>query len=209
MADIEKVISIIDDTKGYVDSITSILGEMPESKGSDASAIIDEKVLESPIGSTDDLNLKKLAAAALVIAKEKGFVPAELVRDGTTAASIVDEGITRIKTAYQTAVGKIDVYEAADQIIDRATSRLSVVADRMVAKGVDLALNRVSMYVATAYPPALPVVNVIRTFQPLITKTAQVAVRKGLQKVAETAKAAVRKAGALLAKAANKLFSQQ
>lgn len=203
MADIEKINFILDSAKSYVDLMGTVLGEMPEQEGG-TSGIINEKWLESSLGSADDLNLKKLAAAALIIAKEKGVISEEVVSTGITAANIAAEGISRVKTAYQVGIGQLDVYDAADQMIDMAAARLPAVADAAVEKGIDLAL-----VAAMAYPQARPVVMLVKSVQPLVTKVSQVAVRVGIKKVATVAKKTVRKVGEAAKSFVKKIFSKK
>lgn len=159
-----------------------------------------EESLKSRFNSQDELKAKKVLGAALAIAAKKGIPPAGLPEnmDSIDIASLADDAMTRVKAAYKVSIGEIDVYEASDKIIDQATARIAAVADRLVAQGVDLAIDKLGMIVAKVFPPALPVVAVIKSIQPLITQKAQQLVRVGIKAVNAMAKQAVRKIGSVV-----------
>lgn len=167
------------------------------------------KALTSSFNSSEELKSKKLLSAALLIARKKNLLPAGMPETfgSVSSASISDEAITKMKTAYQVATGKIDVCVAADKMIDRATARLLAVSDVAVKKGVDIAINKIGAVVATVYPPARPVVAVLKFVQPFITEKAQQLVKKGIQKINTVAKKTVRKVVETL-KVGVKIFSK-
>lgn len=179
---------------------------VPVEVGSTKSSLL-ESALTSSFNSTEELNAKKVMAAALVIAKRKGILPADIPVDanGIDIASLADDAVSRMKVAYQSSVGQIDVYEGADVIIDQATARALTVSETMVAQGVDLAINKIGLAVARTFPLAIPVVAMIKNYQPYITEKAQTLVKTGIQKLNTIAKSAVRKAGEYIK---NKLTSK-
>lgn len=156
-----------------------------------------EESLKSRFNSQDELKTKKVIGVALAIAAKKGILPAGLSEDldSTAIASLADDAITRIKAAYKVSIGEIDVYEATERLIDRATARVVAVSDVLVAKGVDIAINKLGLTVARVFPPALPIVEVIKSFQPFITEKTQQLVRAGIKSVNSVAKQAIRKIG--------------
>lgn len=156
-----------------------------------------ESALNTPFNSLQELNAKKVMAAALFIAKRKGVLPSSIPTDvdAIDIASLADDAVSRMKVAYQTSIGNIDVYEGADTLIDQATARALAISDKVVARGVDLAIDKVGSVIARAYPPALPIVAVIKNYQPFITEKAQSLVKTGIQKLNTYAKTAVRKVG--------------
>lgn len=153
--------------------------------------------LESDFNSKQELDTKKVVAAALIIAKKIGKLPNGIPENigGIEAASISDETISRMKVAYQVSKGNIDVYEAADKLIDIATARMLAVSDKVVEKGVALAVDHIGMRVAKCFPPARPVVVVAKLCQPYITQQAQELVKKGIGKLNTIAKKTIRKVG--------------
>lgn len=156
-----------------------------------------EDGLESEFNSENELNTKKILGAALLIAKKKGVLPEGIPTDITSldSASIVDETINKIKVSYQEAIGKIDIYEAADRLIDKATARATTLCEKAVSFGIDFGINKIATFVATAFPPAIPVVICIKQFQPFLTQSAQNLVKKGIGALNELAKKTVRKIG--------------
>ena len=77
-----------------------------------------QEFLNLPMGDKKEVVLKKAFATAVTIAKDKGVLPFE-VNSSEQIASLVDDGLTRMKVAYQTATGKIDAYQAVDALVDR------------------------------------------------------------------------------------------
>lgn len=162
-----------------------------------------ESALSSKFNSPEELKAKKVLSAALLIAKKKKVLPVGVPAsiDAIGSASTSDETVTKMKAAYQVATGKIDPYKATDLMIDRATSRMLAVSDVVVKKVVDVAIDRVGEVVATVFPPARPVVAVLKVVKPFVTKKVQQLVKKGIKKLGAIAKATVRKIG-------SKLFSK-
>ena len=189
---------IVDGIKQIVNFTDAVINSeyIPIVADKNKSALI-ESALTSPFNSQQELNAKKVMAAALIIAKRKGVLPADMLvcADRIDIASIADDAVSRMKVAYQTSIGTLDVYESADALIDQATSRAMAVSEIAVAQGVDLAINKVGAIVARSCPPALPIVLMMKNYQPYITEKAQSLVKDGIQKLNSYAKTAVRKAG--------------
>ena len=62
--------------------------------------------LEIPLNDPREADLKKLFSTAIVTAIDKGVLPFTINENSPLAiASLVDEGMTRLKVAYQTATG--------------------------------------------------------------------------------------------------------
>ena len=152
-----------------------------------------ESALSSKFNSPEELKAKKVLSAALLIAKKKKVLPVGVPAsiDAIGSASTSDETVTKM----------IDPYKATDLMIDRATSRMLAVSDVVVKKVVDVAIDRVGEVVATVFPPARPVVAVLKVVKPFVTKKVQQLVKKGIKKLGAIAKATVRKIG-------SKLFSK-
>ena len=182
-----------------VEEITNAIittDKLPNVETGQSSTLLDS-ALNSDFNSPQELSAKKVMAAAMVIAKRKGVLPAEFPEnsDAISVASIADEAVTRMKVAVQTAAGNIDVYAASDKLIDQATARVLAVSDTIVERGIDAAVNKIGLAVARTFPPAIPVILMIKNYQPMITEKAQKYVRTGIQKLNTYAKTAVRKVG--------------
>lgn len=156
-----------------------------------------EKGLNSKFNSENELNSKKLLGVALLIAKKKGLLPEGIPSNIASfdTVTVVDEAFNKIKAGYQEAIGNIDVYEASDILIDKATARVVSISEKIIAKGIDIGINKIAFHIAKAFPPAIPVVICIKQFQPFLTQASQNLVRKGINALNEVAKKSVRKIG--------------
>lgn len=188
--------TLIKNTKSAVELGSALVSEnsIPTAETQKESQLM-ESALSSVFNSKQEVDAKKMMSAALLIAKKTGVLPVGVSESisGISSACLADEAVSRMKVAYKVATGEIDAYEASDKLVDQATARLVTVSDTAVKVGVDLAINKLGTWVAAAYPPALPVVTVIKTVQPYITAKAQHFVKKGIEKLNVVAKKAVRK----------------
>ena len=185
---------------------------MAESTVDEPSKIF-ERALESDFNSEDELKAKKIIAAALLIAKHQNKLPDRIPNNISTVdvAVLSDDTITREKVSYQVGEGKIDPYVAIDILIDKATARAIAIADKYVEKGVDFAINKVGKVVEASFPQARPVVEMMKRYQPVISKYVQSSVKSGIKAIGKVSKLGVRKVGEVLHRATskikNKLFS--
>ena len=174
--------------------------------------------LDMPLNDVAENGIKKLFATAIIVANQKGILKLpEGYANAESIASIVDEGLTRIKTAYQVGKGIINPIEAdatiADRIAIRTASIVDVVASRLeekaqmlvnvveqqalsvsdtvVEQGISRTSNTICAFVARAYPPAIVVVPFIKRVEVFVTPIAKVAVKKGIRMVAETARSMI------------------
>ena len=174
-----------------------------------------QEYLDLPMNAPGENQLKKLFVTAAVIAHQKGVKPfSEGCNYAEAVASIVDEGLTRIKAAYQVAKGMINPIDAEvtvnDRLIVRTAAIVNVTIDKYVQKATEyvnkaeeralsvsdklvaLGLRRVSDYVCAAavraYPPAATIVPYVKQFTAFLTPVAQQAVKKGIKMVADVAR---------------------
>ena len=156
-----------------------------------------DEALKTEFHSEEELKAKKVLSAAMVIAKKKNILPEEISNNlpPVTVASIADETVNKNKVAYKVGNNQIDVYEAADKMIDYATARMLAVSDKVVKQGVDFAINKIGVAVASVCPNALPVVATIKYFQPWITEKTQKAVKSGIKSLNTWAKKSLKKIG--------------
>lgn len=203
MIDLGKILgyaSALNDRLTDIETATSALlhDETPISPAPDNKAShIFEDALESDFNSQRELEAKKVLATAIAIAKQKKVLPESIPADidPVSTASLADESLLRAKVAAKVAQGEMAIYEGADRLIDQATARLIAVSDHLVEKGVDMALNKGGAVIARVFPPASPIVAVVKSFQPYITQKAQQFVRTGIKKLNVFAKYIVRKVG--------------
>lgn len=167
-----------------------------------------QQFLDSPVGDASEAKLKKVFAAAIIIANEQGTLPFSIDGKSPIAiASAVDEGLNRVKLSYKLAKEELDVIEVADKLIDATVARVITVADKVIERGVPVVLNRVCDLITKVYPPASVFVPVIKNAEKYIVTAAKVAVRKGLKYVAEGAKTVVRSVVKGVVKVGKKLVS--
>lgn len=189
----------IDNIKTYASEAIINLDQNIQTGGSHMNELT-EKALNSAFDSEAELKVKKAMYAGMLIAKKAGILPAGISKEVTSdeAVSIVDDAFTRVKAAFKVATGELDVIEAADKIIDQGTARLATATEIAVSKGVDMAINKIGVMVIAAFPPAAPVVAVVKSLQPIITQRANEYVRKGINALNKLAKTAVRKTYSLV-----------
>ena len=147
-----------------------------------------QEFLDLPINDKKEAILKKLFTSSIILAKNKGVLPFNVPDSPVGIASAVDDGLTRLKVAYQTATGMLDSIEATDILIDRLAVRTITVMDKVIEKGVPVVLDKLCMVMTKVYPPAKVVVPVIKSAERYITVTAKIVVRKGLYTLAKAAK---------------------
>ena len=164
--------------------------------------------LDSPVGDASEAKIKKVFAAAIIAANEKGILPFSIDDKSPIAiASAVDEGLNRVKLSYKLANEDLDAIEVADKLIDATVARVITVADKVIERGVPVVLNRVCDLIIKVYPPASVFVPVVKNAEKYIVTAAKVAVRKGLKYVAEGAKTIARSVAKGIAKVGKKLVS--
>lgn len=150
-----------------------------------------QEYLDLPMNDPKEGELKKLFAGAVTAAAESGVLPFVLP-DNTAEgiASLVDDGLNRVKTAFLVATGGMSIEEAADAVIDRAAARVVALVD--FALDNDIVGNALANVATAICPPA-------EALRPIIVKTVQhaapaikTAVRTVVPMVASAAKTAVK-----------------
>lgn len=122
-----------------------------------------KEFLDLPFNDKREVVLKKLFAVAVNIAIKNKAFPIELKDTSSVAiASMIDEGLNRVKVAYLSSVGQMDVIEATEVLIDRTAARAVAVIEKAVDKAGPLILNKVCSVVEAAYPQTKPVVAIVR-----------------------------------------------
>ena len=162
-----------------------------------ASSKVLQEFLDAPVGSEKDTQVKKLMATAIHIANQNDCLPFELPSsDPIEIAKLVDEGLTRVKVAYQSGCGMLDPIEVADVLIDKAAARVVALVDHAFESGmVNQALTQGSVALLTflkvtnaqAYAPIIS--NVISR----VERPMQNFIKNGINYIAQSAKTVVRK----------------
>lgn len=193
-----------------------------------------QEYLDLPLNDVAENALKKTVVATVVAANQLGVLKLpEGCDNAESVASIVDESLTRIKTAYQVAKGILNPIDATEAINDRMAVRVATIVERVtnkleekakqlfdelkakaqpIAAFVTEGLGRVSFvvcsYLERVFPPAKAVIPVIKRVQKFISPVARQAVAKGIARVAETAKSIVTKAATAVKSFAGKVIAK-
>ena len=149
-----------------------------------------------PVNDPKEKALKKVMAAAMVTAAEKGVLPFPVPKKASSIASVVDEGLTHMKVAYKVAQGKMNPVEATETVINhgiaRAVSVVKKVASKVVDKVVPVVADAVVDAVSTVFPPVQLVKPFVQKTVPYVSHTVKTAVHAGIQTLAEAAKPVVK-----------------
>lgn len=148
---------------------------------------------ELPINSPEELEFKKRFASALILAKEEGALPFELPESPEGIALLVNEGLTIAKTAYWAGTGKLESEEAFDIIYDTVTVAAVRLIRIVVGVGFPFATRTIADALSSYFPKMKPVTDLIKKFLPHCSEKVAEGVARGLEKIADAAKPAVKK----------------
>lgn len=173
---------------------------MPTETIKELQCVVD--YFDADLGSSQDANLKKIVAAAAVLAKHNNVLADVVLPDQPVAiAAAVDEGLNQAKVAYKVGQGVLDVDAAIDTLVDYGAARICASIDMALPaikagaeKAVELVTPKVINAICTAvevYPPARYVTPFIRACAPYCTEKVKTAVAKGIEKVTPYVKKAV------------------
>lgn len=174
-----------------IDASSDLLGDQ---SGETRQSIQD--FLDSSLQDKKELAMKKAYAAAVVLAKERGLLPA-FPESSSEIAAIVDDSLSRVKLAYKVGIGILDPEEAIDQIIDHAESRAIAYVDKVFDSGlVREAITEGIVKFAYAIPEIGPVLGPIaESHRPIIKSViskveapVKSIIKKGIHVVSTTAK---------------------
>lgn len=155
-----------------------------------------QEFLDASLVGDKDTALKKLFAAGVVMANDAGVLPFDLPDDSPAGiASMVDDGLTRAKTAYKVATGEITLEEVADTLIDSAAARAMSVVDT-VLDNPGTSAEMLCDTVSAAFPPVAEAVQFAKPFiKQIATRVAPKVkefVHNGINRISQYAKEAAR-----------------
>lgn len=148
--------------------------------------------LESPMNDASELSLKKVFAAIIMIANEKKILPFRIPESAEEVASMVDDGLTRIKVAYKEQMGEIDVYDAADMLVDRAAARTIAIVEYALGEGLPIVTETLAN-LAKCHQYTAPLAPFIETVLPCVAEPLKNVVVDGIKKLAEKSKPIIHK----------------
>ncbi|MBO7256577.1 MAG: hypothetical protein J6V04_04555 [Bacteroidales bacterium] len=152
-----------------------------------------KEFLELPINDKRETFLKKIFATVVIIAKEKGQLPFDLPESVEEIASMVDDALTRIKVAFKQQMKEMDIYEAADALVDRIEARTIALVERVVEVGLPVLTEKLAA-LAMAHPYTKPLAPVIKMVAPYVAEPVKNAICKGVRFLAEKSKPIIHKA---------------
>lgn len=156
-----------------------------------------QEFLDAPIGNEKDTQIKQIIASAILIAKQNDSLPFDLPSfDPVEVAKIVDEGLTRVKVAYQSGCGILDPIEVADALIDKAAARTVALVDHAFESGVVNQMLTIGVVAALTFfkvPNAQAYAPIISDVISFVEKPIQDFIHKGISHIAQSAKTVVRK----------------
>lgn len=161
-----------------------------------------QEFLDSPLGDKKEIVMEKAFAAAMILAKERGLLK-NLPESSHAIASIVDEGLTRVKANYRVGAGILDPEKALDHIVDHAASRAVTYVDAAFESGIVREVATAgAVGLAYAIPGIGPIIGpIVTNYSPIIKSViacveqpVREAIKKGIHVVATTAKTIVHKA---------------
>ena len=162
-----------------------------------ASSKVLQEFLDAPVGSEKDTQVKKLMATAIHIANQNDCLPFQLPSsDPIEIAKLVDEGLTRVKVAYQSGCGMLDPIEVADVLIDKAAARVVALVDHAFESGMVnqiLTQGSVALLTFLKVPNAQAYAPVISNVISRVERPIQNFIKKGINYIAQSAKTTVRK----------------
>ena len=149
-----------------------------------------KEFLEQPLNSPEGVALKKVFAAAVVYANEKGLLPFRLPESAEEVASLVDDGLTRLKVAYQQSIGRIEIEDVADVLVDRAEARAIACVEMAVEVGVPILAEKLETLCLSNTKTALltPFVRPVLTY---VAEPVKKCVCEGIRCVAKVAKSTI------------------
>ena len=174
--------------------------------------------LDSPNNSKQENDLKKLFAQAIIAGMQSGTLPFKMPENASpeSIVSVIDEGLTRLKVAYQLENGLLeDEYEAQKIIVEHQAVRTATLTEMLVEKGIELAnqtidniedlghfyadffldnVDTLFIELEAACPPAAPVIEFCRVVVANVKSQVKEFIHNGITKVATVAKSYAKKA---------------
>lgn len=166
-------------------SLENIIPESSENESSDENI---SKLLSSFVSSSSTEKLSKVMATAAKIADSLGVISLE-GNSKFDIASLCDEAATKISLATKVATGEIDIEEYSDRLVDHAASRLIAYADDYIDNKLPMAVDLLCGTLVKAYPPAAPLIPLVKNLVPILQPKIKQCVRTGINAVAKHAKA--------------------
>lgn len=228
---IAETVKTVDEKLGIVESLRSyLLGEEFKRSENDeensvysAKARAVENFLKKQLGDVAEQKMQKIFATASVIGDEKN---GKEKQSAVQYASLVDEGLTRLKVAYQQEEGEIDSDDAEKVIVDHAVCRTASIADKFIGYAERVGHGLVNIFTnketinrgidcfTTACPKAKPLSGFMKRAANFVAPAIRSVVHSGVSKIASATRSVCSKAvstaksfGSSVCRAFSSLFS--
>lgn len=149
--------------------------------------------LKSPLNAPNELPLKKIFATAVIAANRAGALPFQIPESPEEIASMIDDGLTRLKVAYKQQIGEFDIYETADTLVDKMAARTITIAETAVEVGIPIVAKKLST-VMYSNPYTAPLAPIVEYVLPYVAEPVKKIVCNGIKIVAEDTKSTIHKA---------------
>lgn len=163
-----------------------------------------QPLVEEELTPEEATDRKRTIATAIIKGMREGAIDPTM--SAPDIASLIDEGVTRIIVAKQVGEGKMDQVEAMDVFIDHAAARIVTVADDIITKVENGALERSDVIadnlvdraatglkvLASSFPQTRVLVPFIDTAAQYIKPGVRLVVKKGISLVANAARTIVK-----------------
>lgn len=202
---VAETVKTVDEKLGIVESFRSfLLGEEFKGYENDEKNIAYsakeravEDFLKKQLGDAAEKKMQKIFATAEVVGDEK---KGKAKQSAVKYASLVDEGLTRFKVAYQQEKGKIDSDEAQKVIVDHAVCRTASIIDIFIGYAerfghglVNIFTNKETInrgvdWLTTACPKAKPLSGFMKKAANYVAPAVRSAAHRGVSAIGTVAK---------------------
>lgn len=166
----------------------------------DAAEIVTaETIMESPViqgyldGSlTGNTAAKKLLAAAMIIANDKGYISLpEKYANPQSIGAIADAALETLKIAYDLATGEMSADEVIDYCVKKAAAKAKTAVDYLIDNGI--AAEIITDVLIGFFPQVAPLKPYIKKGAQFVATKSKPLIHKGIDKTAEVAKSTAKK----------------
>ncbi len=228
---IAEVVKSVDEKTGFLQSLRSyLLGEeLKNGKVDEKDLAYSAKVravedfLKKQLGDAAEKKMQKIFATAEVIGDEKN---GKTKQSAVQYASLVDEGLTRLKVAYQEGSGEIDMDRAEKEIVDHSVCRTASIADKFIGYAERFGHGLVNIFtnketinrgvdlLTTAYPKVKPLSGFMKKAADYVAPAVRSFAHSGVSAIGTAAKTVcrtvvskVKSVGGKICRAISNLFS--
>lgn len=164
--------------------------------------------VEAPMNSKKSRDIKKIAAAAIMIADETDAegVPDYDFESPEDYATVADDSLDRLKMNYKVGTGEMSVGDVVDYYIDKTAAKVKSAVEIFVENKMPVLTNKLCSWIENKFPSARALTTTARVFVPHFAKKALPYVKTGIDMISNGVKTIAHKAGNALV-AAGRMIS--